>query len=872
MTWHSLPSKSPWLDVLIFSQNTMNLSIKTRVLLGFALPLILFLGFTLWVSLQLTQVKDSLTQVSEDRVQYALLAGSVDKNVVQIQQFLQDVSATRGQDGLDDGFAKAQANFDVLTQSLIKFEKRFAEVGDASSVEAVKKIQRDADVYFAKGQTMAKAYVAGGPEAGNKLMGDFDQASESLQNALQPFVQAQVDAMKLDLAGATARADSIKQTGLVIVVVALMVAVVLALLVTASITRPLNKALGVASLVASGQLDTKIEEDGSEIGQLLAPLAEMQGTLQQFESAQAELARQHALGMLDYRMPVDQLQGTYRAMGESVNNLVQSHIADNRRVIDVVKQYADGDFSVAMDRLPGQKARISETMDLVQKSMREAAEAAMFNERIRLSLDSLPASVTVSNAQALLVHATPPAKELLKIFGGAGFNADQFYGKKLSSLFIEAAHAQQFDEAVRTGQSIDMTVNGHQLRLLTRPVHDANGTPIGRITQWLDRTEEIASEQEVSRIVSNATQGDLSGRVCLDGKTGFFANLSQGMNQLLDVSEGAMTDAAQVLTAFAEGDMTHRITRNYAGLFAQVKDSANATAENLTRVIGEVRAAADALTGAANQVSATAQSLSQAASQQAASVEQTTASIDVMSASISQNSDNAKITDGMATQTSKEANEGGAAVNSTVAAMKKIASKIGIVDDIAYQTNLLALNAAIEAARAGEHGKGFAVVAAEVRKLAERSQEAAKEIGDLAQSSVSTAERAGKLLDQIVPSIQKTSELVQEIAAASTEQSESVVQIGGAMGQLSKATQQNASASEELAATSEELSGQAGQLQQSIAFFKTVDAPASLGVRQPTRGIGSRRAATNATPRLARPLVPAAVRGQATSSANFKPY
>ena len=175
----------------------------------------------------------------------------------------------------------------------------------------------------------------------------------------------------------------------------------------------------------------------------------------------------------------------------------------------------------------------------------------------------------------------------------------------------------------------------------------------------------------------------------------------------------------------------------------------------------------------------------------------------------------------MASKASKEATEGGAAVSETVIAMKQIAAKIGIVDDIAYQTNLLALNAAIEAARAGDHGRGFAVVAAEVRKLAERSQEAAKEIGELAGKSVATAERAGTLLGEIVPNIQKTSQLVQEIASASAEQSEAVSQIGGAMGQVSKATQQNASASEELAATSEELSGQAEKLQNSVSFFRT---------------------------------------------------
>ncbi len=600
-----------------------------------------------------------------------------------------------------------------------------------------------------------------------------------------------------------------------------------------------------------------------EIAEVLNSLIMVHGVLGQFQAAQSEMAQKHDAGEISHSMPAHDLPGAYGELALGVNAMVKSHIDLNARAVDLMDQYAHGGFEQSMEALPGQKKRITEVVNAAKDQMQDAAAAATFNQRIRLSLDSLPVCVTVSNAEALLVHATPPAKDLLKLFGGASFDTDAFYGNKLSTLFKKPDDSARFDAAVRSGETVDMEIQGRKLRLLARPVHNDSGVAIGRITQWLDRTDEIASEQEVSAIVTAAVHGDLSGRVDMAGKSGFFGNLATAMNQLLDVSQGVMNDTAQALAALAEGDLTHRITRDYAGLFGQLKSSANATSENLTRVIGEVRAASDALTGAAAQVSATAQSLSQAASEQAASVEQTTASIDTMSASIAQNSDNARVTDGMATKTNREAADGGAAVSQTVLAMKQIASKIGIVDDIAYQTNLLALNAAIEAARAGEHGKGFAVVAAEVRKLAERSQLAAKEIGDLASSSVSTAERAGKLLTEIVPSIQKTSELVQEIAAASSEQSESVLQIGGAMGQLSKATQQNASASEQLAATSEELSGQAEQLQESIDFFKTDDeAPVSAA----RKALGQERRA--AAPRLSSALQPTAVRG----SGNFKPY
>jgi methyl-accepting chemotaxis protein len=327
----------------------------------------------------------------------------------------------------------------------------------------------------------------------------------------------------------------------------------------------------------------------------------------------------------------------------------------------------------------------------------------------------------------------------------------------------------------------------------------------------MEGTQQIADEAVVNlNSASTVMIGGLSVSVIIGIFVAIF--LTKGIT-------GPVQQGVEFARKLAQGDLTAKLDvdqKDEVGILAQALRDMVA---KLREIVTEVQSASDNVASGSEELSASAEQLSQGATEQAASVEEVSSSMEEMGSNIRQNADNASQTEKIALKAALDAEAGGQAVVQAVGAMKNIAEKISIVEEIARQTNLLALNAAIEAARAGEHGKGFAVVAAEVRKLAERSGTAAAEISELSSSTVSVADQAGQMLTKLVPDIQRTAELVQEISAASNEQNAGAEQINKALQQLDQVIQQNASASEEMASTSEELSSQAEQLQSSISFF-----------------------------------------------------
>jgi methyl-accepting chemotaxis protein-1 (serine sensor receptor) len=688
---------------------------------------------------------------------------------------------------------------------------------------------------------------------------------------IEALQKLQIDEAKKDYLKAQSDFVSSRYLFIALIAAGILVGLVMGFLLIRAIVRPLKRTIGYFEQIAQGNYSNRIEiERHDEVGTVLESLRNMQVKLGSDISEAKRIADETlrikiALDNVGTNVMIADIGRNIVYMNKSIGDMLANAQNDIRKElpqfdaakligtnIDGFHKRPDhqknllGNFTkthsarievggrtfdlVANPVMNAQGERLGsviEWADMTERLTAREKEVATANEnlRLRIALDNVGTNVMIADNERNIIYMN---KSIVPMLSNAeadirkdlpNFSVANLIGSSIDNFHKNPSHQKNLLATFTSPHKAEIRVGGRTFLLVASPVINESKERIGSVVEWTDRTQEVAVEKEVAEVVSSAAMGDFTRRIAEAGKAGFFMTLATNMNRLLQTSEVGLNEVVRVLSALANGDLSQRITADYSGTFGQLKDDANATSEKLATIIEDVRNAADALTSASEQVSQTAQSLSQSASEQASGVERTSASVEQMSASVAQNTENAKVTDGMSTKSASEAVEGGEAVSQTVAAMKQIASRIGIVDDIAYQTNLLALNAAIEAARAGEHGKGFAVVAAEVRKLAERSQIAAMEIGELAINSVTVSDKAGRLLADMIPSIRKTSDLVQEITAASEEQTAGLSQISAAMSELNQATQQNASASEQLAATAEEMSGQAEQLQGLMEFF-----------------------------------------------------
>ena len=467
--------------------------------------------------------------------------------------------------------------------------------------------------------------------------------------------------------------------------------------------------------------------------------------------------------------------------------------------------------------------------------------------RIIRGLENVQSSVLIANSNLEIIFVNQSAK---KLFTNAesdirqqlpNFKAANLLGTNIDIFHKDPSYQRNLLGNLQDSISSQLTLAGHSMQVIAKPVIADNGERIGYVAEWQDRTLEAQIEREIETLVNSVKVGDLSARIHVGDKEGFTKSLSVNINGLTDVIENVFNDINAVIEKMASGDLTSSIHSDYQGVYAQCKDNINDAIFKISHFIVQIRETAEFVNNSSQEMASGNNNLSHRVEQQAGSLEETATSMNDLSNTVKSNAENTQQATKVVESATQLAQKGGDVVKSAITAMQeinessnRIAEIIGVIDEIAFQTNLLALNASVEAARAGEQGRGFSVVATEVRNLAQRSATAAAQSSELIQNSVQKVRsgtafvnETGAALMEIVDSIIKVGDIVGQITASSDKQSTGISQVNQAVAQMDDITQQNAALAEEAAAGSMAMSEQSAKMTQLLNFFKVSDKSSS---------------------------------------------